>query len=451
MLATIKLKTENFFTKGHERTLKAKKNIAISFLLKGISIAIGLVLIPMTINYVNTTQYGIWLTLSSVISWFSFFDIGLGNGLKNKLAEANAKGDVEKARIYISTTYAILVIISFFIFVCFFFLNRFINWNEILNTDQGYQLSHVALLVVSFFCLQFVIQLINVVLTALHVPSKVSAINVVGQFCYLCCLFVLTQKTNGSLMNLVLVLAGVPLLIQVISSIWLFKTSFKSFSPRIGNIHFKYAKSLLSMGAVFFIIQIGALVLFQTDNIVITQLFGPQEVTTFNIAYKLFSVVTMVFAIVMTPFWSAFTDAYARNDNEWIKNVMQKMIVVLVWLCFVVIILLFLSPFIYEVWLNGKIQIPFSLSATVSLCAIVNCWMMVVCYFLNGINKIRLQFYLYVVGTIVNIPLAVFLGRKIGLIGIPISNLIVLSVMATVLHVQCKKVINNQASGIWNR
>lgn len=76
----------DFFTKGHERSIKAKKNILASFIIKGLSIAISLVLVPLTINYINPTQYGIWLTLSSIVAWFSFFDIGLTQGLRNKFA-----------------------------------------------------------------------------------------------------------------------------------------------------------------------------------------------------------------------------------------------------------------------------------------------------------------------------------------------------------------------------
>jgi len=77
----------------------------------------------------------------------------------------------------------------------------------------------------------------------------------------------------------------------------------------------------LSLGEIFFFIKIGGILLFQTDNIIIIRLFGPEKVTTFNIAYKLFSVIIMGFAIIMTPFWSAFTDAYAKQDFEWIKSV----------------------------------------------------------------------------------------------------------------------------------
>ena len=81
----VKKYISDFFTKGHSRTLLAKKNIAASFVVKGLSVMINLALVPLTINYVNPSQYGIWLTLSSIIAWFSFFDVGFGNGLRNRL------------------------------------------------------------------------------------------------------------------------------------------------------------------------------------------------------------------------------------------------------------------------------------------------------------------------------------------------------------------------------
>lgn len=101
----------NFLTKGNHRTLEAKKNIVDSFWVKSLNAAINLILVPLTINYVSPTKYGIWLTLSSIILWFTIFDIGLGNGLRNKFAEAKARGNIEQARIYISTSYALLILI----------------------------------------------------------------------------------------------------------------------------------------------------------------------------------------------------------------------------------------------------------------------------------------------------------------------------------------------------
>ena len=74
-----------FFNQGSERTVKAKKNILLMLLIKGGNILIGVLLVPITLGYVDTDCYGIWLTLSSMVLWISFFDIGLNNGLKQNL------------------------------------------------------------------------------------------------------------------------------------------------------------------------------------------------------------------------------------------------------------------------------------------------------------------------------------------------------------------------------
>jgi O-antigen/teichoic acid export membrane protein len=174
----------DFFLKGHERSIKAKKNIFESILLKGGSILISLLLVPLTINYINPSGYGIWLTLSSIVSWFAFFDIGLTQGLRNKFAEAKAKGDIPIAQTYVSTTYAVLGIIFLVIWVSFLIINPFLNWSKILNVNNEAfsELSLLALIVFTYFCLSFVFRIISTVLTADQQPAKASLIDFIGQF-----------------------------------------------------------------------------------------------------------------------------------------------------------------------------------------------------------------------------------------------------------------------------
>lgn len=50
--------SQKFLNKGQERSIKAKKNIATAILIKGGSIGISLLLVPLTINYVNPDRYG---------------------------------------------------------------------------------------------------------------------------------------------------------------------------------------------------------------------------------------------------------------------------------------------------------------------------------------------------------------------------------------------------------
>ena len=94
----------NLFS-GDERSVLVKKNIYFSFLIKGFSISISLLLVPLTLNYLSVYEFGVWLTLSSIFTWINYFDIGLGNGLRNRLAESMARQDKKLGQIYVSTTF----------------------------------------------------------------------------------------------------------------------------------------------------------------------------------------------------------------------------------------------------------------------------------------------------------------------------------------------------------
>jgi len=442
----------NFFIKGHPRSLKAKKNIVASFVIKGFSISISLVLVPLTINYINPSRYGIWLTLSSIVGWLSFFDIGFGFGLRNKFAEALAENKEELAKIYVSTTYAILSIIIGIVLVAFFIVNPFLNWTKILNTtpELAGELSILALIVFVFFCLRFIFQLLSTVLAANQEPAKGSFIELMGSMASLFLIFILTKTTSGSLIYLGAILSFTPVFVLIVSSIWFYRNDYKKFAPSFKLIKFKYAKDLMSLGLKFFIIQIAALVLFNTDNIIIIQLFGSKYVTTYNVSFKLFSILVMVFNIIATPLWSAFTEAYTKNDLDWIKATIKTLEKIWLFLILFTIILLLISPYLFKLWLGDKVQVPFVLSMAMSSYVIVSIWQTIHVFFLNGIGKVKLQLYLVIFSSLINIPMAIFLGRKFGLVGITITSTILFAIMGIVFSIQTRKILNNTATKIWN-
>src|SRR5687768_7550290 len=143
---------------GHERSTLVTKNIFLSFFYKGINILTQLALVPLTINYLDKSLYGIWLTLAAIIGWFSFFDIGLGNGLRNKLAEAVASEKFHLARIYISTSYAVITVIFLVVLLLVWILNPLLSWDLYLNapSSMSSELRQLALITFSCFCLRFI-------------------------------------------------------------------------------------------------------------------------------------------------------------------------------------------------------------------------------------------------------------------------------------------------------
>jgi O-antigen/teichoic acid export membrane protein len=309
----------------------------------------------------------------------------------------------------------------------------------------------VVLTVLASVCLQFVFQTVNTILIATHQPSKTSIISLLGQLFVLIAIFVLKQFVPANLELLVLVLAGMPLLIMLIASIYLYKTTLKEFVPSFRNIDFSYARPLLNLGSKFFIIQIGALVLFQTDNIIITRILGPESVTQFNVAYKLFAVVMMAFNIIITPYWSAFTDAYAKQDYEWIKKSMRLMRRICLLLSMVCILLWLASGWIYHFWIGDTVSINSELTIAMVLYTIAYMWQTTHVFLLNGVGKVRLQLILVIISAILNIPLAVLLGNSFGIAGIISASIFLFFIMGFIFFKQTEKIINKNAKGIWNK
>ncbi len=131
--------------------------------------------------------------------------------------------------------------------------------------------------------------------------------------------------------------------------------------PRISRVKFVYAKDLFNLGLIFFIIQFAAIIQFQTANIIIARNFGTEDVTAYNIVYKYFGILNMIFTIFITPFWSASTEAYQKNDIQWIRNGIKKYNQVNILLVLAGVIMLVFSGAVYRLWLGeGTVDISFS-------------------------------------------------------------------------------------------
>jgi O-antigen/teichoic acid export membrane protein len=440
-----------FYTSGHERSVKAKKNIIASFGLKGISIIIGLLLVPMTITYVGTINFGIWLTLISVIEWFNFFDIGLGNGLRNKFAEALAKDQKELARTYVSTTYAILLIIVGIVYLLFIIINPLINWTKILNTSpqMGVELSKLVFIVFTFFCARFIVKLIGTIIVADQKPALNDSFNIISNIFVLIIIFILTKTTTGSLIRLGFVISITPVIILTIASLLFYSSSYRYCRPSYKYVQVKYFNELASLGIKFFIIQIAAVMLFSTSNIIISQLFGPENVTPYYIAYKYFMIISMIFTIITTPFWSASTEAYIKKDYYWIKKFVNKLIKIWAILSIILVIMIIFSNQFYLLWIGSKVKVPFDLSLIMGFFVIINTFSFIYVNFINGVGKIRLQLYFSIFETISFIPLAIFFCKIFGISGVIFARVLAFLPGTIIIYIQYRKIITNTANKIW--
>lgn len=431
------------------------KHIGLSSFYKIGSIISNFMLVPLTINYLDTENYGVWLTLTSFISWFSFFDIGLGNGLRNKFAEAKALGNYKDAQAFVSTAYFTIGVISIVIVIALFLVNPFIDWAQLFNTNVSLQgdLSLLLPIIFAFFGIQLIVKLITSIYQADQNHSIQAKIQFLGSTLSLLVIFLLTKTDQSSLLIFGFFFSALPVLILIGLNFYAFKTTYKAFKPKYSLWKTENLKEIGGLGFNFFLVQIASTVLFTTDNFIISKLFGPEEVVPYNIAFKYFSIVTMLYTIIITPYWSAFTEAYTKNDFEWIKKSVSNIQKIWMLIPIGLVGMIFLADWFYQFWVDDNLKVPLQLSMAMAIFVLLLTFNMVYVNFINGVGKIKLQLIVSVLVMILNIPLSVFFAKNLNLesTGVILATNTCLLIAVILWPIQYHKIINNKATGIFNK
>ncbi len=438
--------------KINQRSYLLKRNIAGSIVIKAWSGLVQLLLVPLTLKCLNQYEYGVWLTINSLLVWIDQFDIGLGNGLRNRLAQSIAQHHFKRARKQVSTTFLMLTLIIIPIYIIISLGVQSVDVYKIFNTTSTEipHLREILLMSFAFVCSTFILKVIGNIYLGLQLPAINNLIVVLGQTFGLVGIFILSKSAYHSFILVALIYCASPLLVYIIAYPITFE-KYKFLNPSIKEFDFSELKGLLFLGANFFIVQLSGLIIFASSNLIISHLFSPAEVTPYQISYRYFSVPIMLFMVISSPLWSATTDAYTRNDWVWINHalLLSKQLTILFGI--LLIFMLFISNMIYKVWVGTQIHIPFSLTVAMSIYSLLVIYSTSYSNILFGIGKIRLISIITFIEALLYLPLSVLLGKKIGLTGIVLSLILVNILCAIFNRIQYVKLKEGTASGVWNK
>ena len=452
---SIKTQIRKKFIGTDSRSKKMYKNTVAMIGIRGVSMILTLISAPIMLHHVDRADYGVLLTLTSIVGWVGYMDVGLGNGLRNKLPEFLAKGDFHSAKKIVSSCYVTLAIYVALIIVIFLMVSPFVDWLGVLNspTSDAGEIRGLTNVVFIAFCIQFLFGLINSILFAYQMPAFQSLFTFVGQFFALIALVIQVYVFDvTSVLQIGAVNSIIPPLVLFWGSIGLFRTKLKEIAPSFKLFEFKSVGSILSLGLKFFVLQMITIVLFQANSIIIARVVSPEAVVEYNLAFKYVSLLTMIFTIVITPVWSATTDAYVRKDFEWINKTLSFSRKVCIASIFIGVLMVLASKFVYGMWLGrGSIDINYSTTGLILLYISFEMLYKVYGTIINGTGKVFAQIILTGIIAIIYIPLAIFLGNLCGLSGVLIANTIVFALNYVWSKLQCNKLINQTATGIWNK
>ena len=417
-----------------ERNRSVIKNIIGAFVIKGFSLLITLLTMPAYISYFkDQTVLGVWFTIISILNWVIYFDLGLGNGLRNILPEAIEQKDKKKINEYISTTYVSMsVLVIALTLVGEIFIPK-LNWNRLLNISEmiisNRSLSICVNIVYVGIMIQFILKLVTSTLYALQKSAIVNFMTLCTSMLTLVSLWILPSSTlekNLWRMSWVNVIAAI--LPYFVVSIIVYGKMLDHSYPRIRHFNRIYVGPILKIGISLLWLQFVFMVISSTNEFLISSFTSPINVVDYQAYYKVFKTGAMLFSLTLTPIWSAVTKAQANSDYKWIQKI-YKIFLIASLLCMIMeFALVPIMQTVIDVWLGKEViivntfySIVFVFSGSLFVLHNVNTSIG------NGISYFKTQMIWMTFAALIDIPLSYFLVKLFGSwIGVVIANVLAL-------------------------
>ena len=398
-----------------QKEKKLIKSASITVLLRPISLVISLIYTPMLLSYLGDEQYGLWATLLSVMNWFTIFDFGIAGGFRNVLSVEVAKGNTDRIRRVTSTAYVLICSVISALFCIMLVAVNIMDLHKVFNTSIEMKLA--VIFIFSFICFNFIFGLSNAIFYAKQRAEVVPLISVCVQVMNCVAIFLLSNMIKHPenriiYVSLTYLITTVLTNAVFVSFLWI-KGPY--FIPRIRFFDKECIHSIFSYGIKLFFLQISAIILFTTDNMIITQLFSPVLVTTYSITRTIFNIITSIFSAMLMPTCSRYTIENAAHNYSWIKKCLK--IQMLLWvggIIGVAILMVIFRP-ITTLWLGRDLEASGLFISIMGILVISEMFTAIYSNFLVGIGHINKQLTISIIGAILNIPLSIYLAKYLGM------------------------------------
>jgi len=388
---------------------------------RGVATLVSFISVPLTVRYLGPERYGAWVTISTVIAWVALADFGLSNSLTNVVSEGYAKNSQDLAQNYVSAAFWSLAVIATLLALIFFCVWPSVPWDRVFNVQSAQARKEVGPAVAiafGIFILNFPVSIVTKIYGAYQEVAKGNAWSAAGNLSSLAALITVTQL-KGGLVSLVIAVSGALLLVNLASAVWLFAWSKPWLRPRPDRVTFSAMRKLTSLGGMFFAIQIAALVLFQTDNLIIAHYLGAAAVTPYSVTWRLFTY-TAIFQIVSSPsYWPAYAEAFSRGDRAWVRHRFRINLRITIGSTLALALpLVFFGQGIIRKW-AGSAAVPSpSLLLWMGVWSLISSAMNSQSIVLASSGRVKVQVIYSAVAAVVNLVLSIFLVQKLGLVGV---------------------------------
>lgn len=413
---------------------------------RGISMLVMILTVSLTLPYLGAERFGIWMTIASFVGILTFLDLGIGNALTNKVAQVATKNNPEALRQTISGGLGFLFILSIIIGALLFGIVQILPWQKLIKVNDpvlNIEVNNTVTVFAILFGLNLFTNGIQRVFSGLQRAFDAHIVSIFGSIFSLIALWIATRNEAGILYLLAATL-GCQSLANLGLLIILFKRKLFTVNYFAKNTK-NEARNLIKTGGLFFILQIGTMVAWGADSLIIASTLGVAQVAAFSIVQRVFQFISQPINISNAPLWGAYADADARGEKYFIRKTLKKsMLFTGMTSILGVTILILGSEQLVKFWTKDSIQISVYLFMAFGLWIIVDSISSCFAMFLNGCNLVLPQVVSFCILSVIGIPLKLWLvshyGIEFMLVGFVGTYLLVFSFIYGIVY---KKYIRN--------
>lgn len=381
---------------------------------KPVSMFISFIYVPVVMNYLGIEKYGIWVTLLSILSWINYFDLGIGNGLRNKLTQAMATDPDNKLRQVqlISSAYIMTSVLVGVFTIVIVFLGSIIDWGKFFGIAGKSNENLYGVICICWVCvgIGFILSLCKCVYYAQQKAHLCNLFGAIKQALILLSIYFASRTVEANLMVVAVLYGTSSILAEFLTNVAAFKNQ-KELIPRIKYFTAGAGRDVVSLGIKFFIIQVAGLILFTTDNLIITNLYGPEQVTYYTTVNKAFTAVITVFTTATQPYWSAIRAESSVGEIVKVKRLIGSIMKYIGLASMAAVLLFFVYRPVARIWLGQDLEYPRGIIFGMMVYAIVYIWCNGLASISNGLEIINGPMVIAVVQGVVNIPLSLFFAK----------------------------------------
>jgi O-antigen/teichoic acid export membrane protein len=389
----------------------------------------GIGLIVLTVRWaapqLGPERFGVWATFSGLAATLTFLDLGVGNALVNRIAHAAASDDSRRLTTVIMGGLGWLLVIGTVASIILGAASAYVPWTTLFKLSSmvsGEGTRAAALVFSALFGLNIIAtgglkiligqqrsheaQLIAMFAALLAYPATWLALR------------------HGNSVGLLLAaglgmqsIATIAMVLLLLARRGLLATRRLAVSMR------EERKNLLSTGALFLVVQIGTAIGWGSDTLLLASIAGAADVAAFAVAQRLFLFAIQPVAILNGSLWAAYSDAYARDDRDFIRHTLRRSVALSVWVGGgLSILLLLFGTRLVALWTENAIDVPWALLAAFALWTPLEAGGTAVAYYLNGTGIVREQMVVVLAFCALALPAKVFATLHAGATGLVVAT-----------------------------